>query len=177
MVDPKLKGPKVVDTDEGTPLKLKAEKGSKQRSQQRCKARTKAGGPCQAPAVEGGLCFCHAHPERLAELGRQGGQKNRRRSLDERSIPDRPLKSMGDVGELLEETINRVRRGPFDIRAANAIGFLAGVLLKALDSRIEERLAHLEAVMTNRGAESEAFDFRPAKERPYEQPSTAPEGD
>src|SRR5260370_19319380 len=123
MVDPKLKGPRVVDTDEGTPLELKAEKGSKQRSQQRCKARTKAGGPCQAPAVEGGLCFCHAHPERLAELGRQGGQKNRRRSLDERSIPDRPLKSMGEVGELLEETINRVRQGPFDLRAANAIGF------------------------------------------------------
>jgi len=102
---------------------------------------------------------------------------NGRRSLDERSIPDRPLKSMGDVGELLEETINRVRRSPFDIRSANAIGFLAGVLLKALDSRIEERLAHLEAVMTNRGAESEAFDFRPAKERPHEQPSAATEGD
>jgi len=102
---------------------------------------------------------------------------NGRRSLDERSIPDRPLKSMGDVGELLEETINRVRRSPFDIRSANAIGFLAGVLLKALDSRIEERLAHLEAVMTNRGAESEAFDFRPAKERPHEHPSAATEGD
>jgi hypothetical protein len=84
---------------------------------------------------------------------------------------------MGDVGELLEETINRVRQGPFDIRAANAIGFLAGVLLKALDSRIEERLAHLETVMTNRGAESEAFDFRPAKEQPHEQPSAATEGD
>jgi hypothetical protein len=64
-----------------------------------------------------------------------------------------------------------------DIRAANAIGFLAGVLLKALDSRIEERLAHLEAVMTNRGAESEAFDFRPAKERPHEHPSATTEGD
>jgi hypothetical protein len=24
------------------------------------------------------LCFCHAHPEKLAELGRQGGRKNRR---------------------------------------------------------------------------------------------------
>jgi hypothetical protein len=84
---------------------------------------------------------------------------------------------MGDVGELLEETINRVRQGPFDLRAANAIGFLAGVLLKALDQRIEERLAHLEAVMTSRGTETELFDFRPAKEQPHEESSTAPEGD
>jgi hypothetical protein len=82
---------------------------------------------------------------------------------------------MGDVGELLEETINRVRRGPFDIRAANAIGFLAGVLLKALDQRIEERLAHLEAVMTNKGATAETFDFSPVKEPRQKEPSTATE--
>jgi hypothetical protein len=30
-----------------------------------------------------------------------------------------------------------LRRGPFDLRAANAIGFLAGILLKALDQRVE----------------------------------------
>jgi hypothetical protein len=84
---------------------------------------------------------------------------------------------MGDVGELLEETINRVRQSPFDLRAANSIGFLAGILLKALDQRIEERLAHLEAVMTNRGAETEAFDFRPAKEPPHEESSKAIKGD
>lgn len=166
----------MLTTSEGTPIKLKPEKGSKQRGQERCKARTKAGGPCRAPAVEGGLCFCHAHPERLAELGRRGGQKNRRWSLNESSIADRPLKSIGDVSELLEETINRVRQGPFDLRAANAIGFLAGVLLKAIDSDVEERLAHLEEVMSNKGAESEAFDFRPAKERPHEEPSTTTEG-
>ena len=162
---------------EGTPIKLKAGKGSKLGSQEQCKARTKAGRPCRAPAVEGSLCFCHAHPEKMAELGRQGGQKNRRKRLDESGVPDRPLKSMGEVGELLEETINRVRQGPFDLRAANAIGFLAGVLLKALDQRIEERLAHLEAVMTrNTGTETEAFDFRPAKEPINEESSTATEG-
>ena len=110
-------------TMKGTPIKLKADKGSKQRSQERCKARTKAGRLCQAPAVEGGLCFCHAHPEKLAELGRRGGRKNRRWTPDECDFPDRQLKTMGEVGELLEETINRVRQGPFDLRAANTIGF------------------------------------------------------
>jgi hypothetical protein len=159
-------------------MSLKPNKGSRQRSREQCKARTKAGRPCQAPAVERGLCFCHAHPEKMAELGRQGGRKNRRWKLDEGARPPRPLKSMGEVGELLEETINRVRQGPFDLRAANAIGFLAGVLLKALDQRIEERLAHLEALMSgNGGTETEVFDFRPAKEPPHEESSATPEGD
>jgi hypothetical protein len=166
-------------TTEGTPIKPKAENGSKQRSQQRCKARTKAGDPCQAPAVEGGLCFCHGHPERLAELGRQGGRKNRRWKVDEGDLPHRALKSVAQVSELLEETINRVRRGPFDLRAANAIGFLAGILLKAIDSgRIEDRLAHLEAVLTHTETETEAFDFRPTNEGiTHEKPSTASKDD
>jgi hypothetical protein len=89
------------------------------------------------PAVEGDLCFYHTHPERLAELGRQGGQKNRRGKHDESDLPDRSLKSIGEVSALLEETINRVRQGPFDLRAPNAIGFLAGILLKALDQPVD----------------------------------------
>src|ERR1700675_2730108 len=94
-------------TREGTPIKLKADKGLKQRGQERCKARTKAGAPCQAPAVEEGLCFCHAHPEKLSELGRQGGLKNRRWRIVEFGIPDRSVKSAEEVCEVLEETINR----------------------------------------------------------------------
>jgi hypothetical protein len=161
-------------------MNLKPRKGSRQRSREQCKARTKAGRPCQAPAVEGNLCFCHAHPERLSDLGRQGGQKNRRWKVDEVDLPPRPLKSIGQVGELLEETINRVRQGPFDLRAANAIGFLAGILLKAIDvGRIEDRLAHLEAVMNSTTErETEAFDFRPAQpEIIDEESSTASKSD
>jgi len=82
------------------------------------------------------------------------------------------------VSDLLEETINRVRRGPFDLRAANSIGFLAGTLLKALDQRLEDRLAHLEAVIAGKGeTESQAFEFRPAKESHNEQSSTARQDD
>ena len=112
------------------------------------------------------MCFCHAHPEKMAELGRQGGQRNRRWKLDGcGDLPHKPLKSIGDVSELLEETINRIRQGPFDLRAANAIGFLAGTLLKALDQRLEKRLALLEAVISCKGeTETEVFEFRPAKE-------------
>jgi hypothetical protein len=155
-------------------MSLNAEKGLKETSREQCKARTKAGGSCGAPAVEGGLCFFHAHPEKLTELGRQGGQKNRRWKHDEGGLTERPLKSVGEVGELLEETINRVRHGPFDLRAANAIGFLSGILLKALDQRLEERLAHLEAVMSGKtSTDTEVFEFRSAKELTPEQSSTA----
>jgi hypothetical protein len=149
---------------EGTPIKLKPEKGSKHRGQKRCKAQTKAGGSCRAPAVEGGLCFCHAHPERLAELGRQGGRKNRHWPSIDQDLPTKALRSTADVASLLEETINRIRQGPFDLRAANTIGFLAGTLLKALeDCKIEEQLSSLEAVTGNKAAD-ETFDFRPMKE-------------
>ena len=41
------------DDEEGTPIRLKAEKGLKQRSREQCKAQTKAGGGCQAPWSEG----------------------------------------------------------------------------------------------------------------------------
>jgi hypothetical protein len=142
-------------------MSLKPEKASKNGSRKNCKARTTAGAPCQAPAVEEGLCFSHAHPEKLAELGRQGGRKNRHWKSNEDELPDRPLKTIEEVGGLLEETLNRVRRGPFDLRAANSIGYLAGILLKALDQRLEERVAHLEAVISQKKEpEHQAFEFR-----------------
>ena len=119
-------------------MNLKLRKGSKQRARERCKAKTNSGSQCRAPAVEAGLCFCHAHPEKLAELGRQGGLKNRRWKVGNGELEHRPLKSVGQVSELLEETINRVRQGPFDLRAANAIGFLASILLRAMENgRVE----------------------------------------
>jgi hypothetical protein len=58
------------------------------------------------------------------------------------------LKSIREVAEMLEETINRVRQGKIDLRASNAIGFLSGILLKALEKGpIEERLKHIEAIL------------------------------
>jgi hypothetical protein len=60
------------------------------------------------------------------------------------------LKTIEEVGGLLEETTNRVRQGPFDLRAANSIGYLAGILLNALDQRLEERVPHLEAILSNK---------------------------
>ncbi len=45
----------------------------------KCRATTKAGRQCAAPAVRGGTyCALHADPDRAAQLGRKGGAKNRR---------------------------------------------------------------------------------------------------
>jgi hypothetical protein len=79
--------------------------------------------------------------------------------------PDHPLGDTNQVSVLLADSINRLRRGQLDPRIANAIGYLASVLLKALESgRIEDRLAHLEAIMSsNSGTETEEFEFRWAK--------------
>jgi hypothetical protein len=115
--------------------------------------------------VERGLCFFHAYPEKLAELGRHGGKTKRHWKPTDGNLPTILLKSIGDVNGLLEETINRVRQGPFDLRAANSIGFLAGILLKALDQRLEERIGHLEAIASvEKATEIEAFELQSAKE-------------
>jgi hypothetical protein len=52
------------------------------------------------------------------------------------------------------------------------MGYLASVLLKALDQRLEDRLAHLQAVICGKGeTESQTFEFRPAKESHNEESS------
>jgi hypothetical protein len=50
--------------------------------------------------------------------------------------------------QLLGETINQVRRGGIDLRVANCVGYLSGILLAALEKgQMEERLAALEAII------------------------------
>src|SRR5207248_10926486 len=90
-----------------------------------CQAMTKADTPCPAPAVERGLCFFHAHPEKTAELGREGGRKNRHVTTDSVELRPLHLRSVADVSELLEDTINQLRAGRIDPRISNAVGFLA----------------------------------------------------
>jgi hypothetical protein len=131
----------------------------------RCSAENRNGGGCGAWAVTGATrCALHSNPKRASEIGSKHGRAARSLSATG-ALPHRPLKSIGDVSQLLEETINRVRQGPFDLRAANSIGYLAGILLKALDQRLESRIEHLEAIASvEKETETDAFVFRSAKE-------------
>ena len=89
----------------------------------RCSAKNRSGKRCGAWAVTGATkCALHADPERAAELGSKRGRRVKfRHRPDALDLPPRPLKSTEEVCELLEETINLVRRGSLDVRAANSI--------------------------------------------------------
>lgn len=67
--------------------------------------------------------------------------------------PDHPLRSMKDVSQLLAISINQLRRGEIDPRIATCTGYLANVLLSAIQqSSFEERLARLEAIQAPKGS-------------------------
>ena len=102
---------------------------------------------CKARAMTGSdHCFFHS-PEKSTERAaarRAGGHANRAAVLSS-AAPDARLEDAGDVVRMIAETISQVRRGELDPRVANSVGYLAGVLLKALEAgELEERLAALE---------------------------------
>ena len=119
-----------------------------------CAAKTASGSRCRAAALDGSrYCFFH-DPDRATERraaqvagGRQGTVKTLASD-----VPDVDIASGQDVVRLLSGTINDVRKGRMDPRIANAVGYLANVLLKAVDQGdVEARLALLEsAVMIKR---------------------------
>jgi hypothetical protein len=52
------------------------------------------------------------------------------------------------VVRLILETINQVRKGAIDPRVANAVGYLANVVIKALEQdELEARIKKLEALL------------------------------
>ena len=135
----------------------------------KCRFRKKNGTACSANAQPAnGLCVFH-DPARAADgrrARRSGGTtRSRTATVLPQETPDNPLRNTHEVVTLLAESINHLRRGQLDPRVANAVGYLSGMLLKALEQgRTEERLNHLEAVVgCNKGTEAEVFHFVPAK--------------
>lgn len=124
-----------------------------------CKAETKTGEPCRAAAMPGSdFCFFH-DPESETERHEAqstGGRSGRLKTLPE-DTPDLKVENCADVVGLITATINQVRRGQIDPRVANAVGYLANVMIRAVEqSEVEQRLAALEAIV-NRQCPS--FDF------------------
>ena len=109
-----------------------------------CKATTRAGTACMARATDGGLCFFHANPNKAAELGRLGGQKNRH--VFDALIEDvSPPKNAVDVKELLADTMAKIRSGKLDPKLGTTLAYIGTALLKAMEvSDIEQRLQRLE---------------------------------
>jgi len=108
----------------------------------KCQFRKKDGKHCSANAQVGkNLCVFH-DPAKAADgrRARRAGGINRSRvaTVLPPETPDNPLRSTTDVSTLLSESINQVRRGQLDPRVANAVGYLASILLNALDQGLVE---------------------------------------
>ena len=111
----------------------------------KCRAKTKAGRQCAAPAVRNGIyCALHNDPDRAAELGRKGGAKNRKvYETPDREIP--APQNACDVKNFLSEAMAEIRAGRMDPKLGTTLGYLGTSLLKAIEtSDIEERLEKLE---------------------------------
>ena len=92
-------------------------------------------------------CFFHSpkKAKQRALAQRKGGKKalaEKKRVLVGSNIQ---IKNTTDIITLLNETINQVRTGAIEVKIANAVGYLSGICLKALEQGdIEERLTALE---------------------------------
>jgi hypothetical protein len=97
-----------------------------------CQAVKPDGIRCQAAALpQSEYCFFH-DPTRAAERRAAQsfeGSQNRMKTLAA-DAPDIKITDCRDVVKLISETINEVRRGQIDPRIANAVGFLASVLIR-----------------------------------------------
>jgi len=105
---------------------------------------------CQAAAIPGSeFCFFHdpSKAEKRKEAQAEGGRQNRIKTL-EASTPDVKVGDSGDAIALISQTINQVRKGQIDPRVANSIGFLANILIKAVErDKLETRIERLEALL------------------------------
>jgi hypothetical protein len=131
---------------------------------QTCKAHTKKGQRCRAPSLPGSdFCFFHdpKHATERAAAQSAGGRCGRIKALPG-DTPDVDVANCTDVVSLISATINQVRRGEVDPRVANAVGYLANVLIRAVEqSDIEARLAELEAIV-NEQRQSCSVDLKEA---------------
>ncbi len=148
----------------------------------KCQFRRKDSTRCRANAQPtNGLCVFH-DPARAKDglRARRAGGLSRTRAAAVLPIetPDHPLGTTKDVSALLGNSINQLRRGQIDPRVANAMGYLASVLLRALEQGpLEERLANLESILGKGSGGSQLFEFHGSDEATHGQTATTPEED
>ncbi|HUI05547.1 MAG TPA: hypothetical protein VL486_00925 [Verrucomicrobiae bacterium] len=118
-----------------------------------CKAAKPDGSSCQAANLPGSeYCFFHDPAKATERRAAQslGGSQNKMKTLPA-AVPDVCVTDCEDVVKLLSETINQVRKGQIDPRVANAIGYLANVLIKASEQgELEKRISEVESLLKNR---------------------------
>src|SRR5438874_930291 len=125
----------------------------------RCEYRkTGSGKRCKAYArISDRFCFFHSPQTAQARKTAQrvgGIQRSRKTYFLPMDSSDKELRNAVEVCKFLGETINQARVGKLDPRVANSVGYLASVLLHALDQgSVEERLAKIEAALEAKAEE------------------------
>jgi len=128
-----------------------------------CRATRKDGEPCRAEAQSGrAYCFFHdpAKGEERHDSKVKGGQTGKLATLATvkpwRGVAGEVdiLKAVTPVElvDLLCNTIDDVRTGAIDPKVANAVGYLAGVIVKIQEQEaLVERLSAIEEALKARG--------------------------
>jgi hypothetical protein len=120
---------------------------SKQRP---CEATRQDGTPCRGNSRPGSR-WCWAHDPGLKEkrdaARRKGGrERSKAAAVLPQDAPDLPLGTVGEVVKALAATVNQVRKGALDVKAANCVGYLLSVMLRALEgSELQRQLDELRA--------------------------------
>ena len=131
---------------------------------EQCKHVKADGTRCRARKVHASAyCFFH-DPARAAEraAARQAGGRKGKAAVLPPDTPLRPVRTAGDVIELLGETIHQVRTGTLDPRVGNCIGYLSAIVLKATEQgEMEQRLAALENIVAGQRQPENLFDANP----------------
>lgn len=126
----------------------------------RCAATKKDGRRCSAKPLAGKR-YCTFHDPELeterAEGRRQGGVTRASRPTTlPANTPPLPLSTAADVLVALAECYNLTRCGRLGVREANALGLIAGTILRAVEARaLESEVAVLkdkvDELATHRG--------------------------
>ena len=127
-----------------------------------CDATTREGNRCRARARRSSrFCFFHdpeCTNERHSAAKAGGIERSRPANVLPADTPQIPLQSAADVIALLGETIHHVRCGRLDPRISNAVGYLASILLRAMEqSALEQRLCELEAAVRSPQRDTQPF--------------------
>lgn len=108
----------------------------------KCRARNVKGCPCEAAPLRGSD-FCVMHSGRARELGSLGGRASRRHSHDLTSLPT--PKSVGDLLNVVLESVTELRDDRLDPKTASALAALANIATKLFEvSSLEKRIEAIE---------------------------------
>ena len=113
-----------------------------------CKYRKQDGNRCRAHAMRK-VKFCISHNPKAVELKKAATAKGgrNRRTFNRAAKPPKKaaVRSIEDVKALLFQTLEDLRNGTLDTDLARAVGYLAGVTAKVVETvQLEERVDNIE---------------------------------